>query len=398
MSGDRESRAEATILHVDLDAFYASVEQLDDPTLRGRPVVVGGLGPRGVVAAASYEARRFGVHSAMPMARARRACPDAAFIAPRFDAYGDASTSVMTVMRSYTPLVEPLSLDEAFLDVAGSLKLFGDPVTIGRRIKDDIASLGLPCTVGIAANKFLAKLASQKAKPDGLLLVPADRIEEFLHPLSVTALWGVGERTGEALRRLGLKTVADVAAMPRRTLQRALGDSLGAHLSDLAGGIDDRVVTPHEPAKSVGSEETFSHDLDAAPDILREILRLSERTASRLRGADLCGRTVTLKVRFSNFKTITRSKTLEEEVDNGPEIYDAARALYLKLDPDRPRIRLLGVGVSGLVAGPPRRQMSLLSGSGRPGWTEATEAIDSIRERFGDNAVGPAALLDGDER
>lgn len=387
-----------TIIHVDMDAFYASVEVTKDPSLRGKAVVVGGLGGRGVVTSASYEARAFGVTSAMPIVRARRLCPGAIFLPNDFTAYTDFSRKIREVFLSYTPLVEPLSLDEAFLDVAGSLKLFGDPVTIGCRIKADIASLGLPCTVGIAPNKFLAKLASQKAKPDGLLLVPVGGIEEFLHPLSVTALWGVGERTGEALRRLGLKTVADVAAMPRRTLQRALGDSLGAHLFDLAGGIDDRAVIPHETAKSVGSEETFSHDLDAAPDILREILRLSERTAGRLRGADLCGRTVTLKVRFSNFKTITRSKTLEEEVDNGPEIYDAVRALYLKLDPDRPRIRLLGVGVTGLAAGPPRRQMSLLSGSSSPGWPAATEAIDSIRERFGDNAVGPAALLDGDDR
>ena len=381
-----------------MDAFYASVEVAKDPSLSGKAVVVGGLGGRGVVTSASYEARAFGVTSAMPIVRARRLCPGAIFLPNDFLAYTDFSRKIRDVFLSYTPLVEPLSLDEAFLDVAGSLKLFGDPVMIGRRIKDDIASLGLPCTVGIAPNKFLAKLASQKAKPDGLLLVPAGGIEEFLHPLSVTALWGVGERTGEALRRLGLKTVADVAAMPRRTLQRALGDSLGAHLFDLAGGIDDRAVTPHEPAKSVGSEETFSHDLDDASEIMREILRLSERTAGRLRGADLCGRTVTLKVRFSNFKTITRSKTLEEAVDNSPEIYDAARVLYLKLNPERPRIRLLGVGVSGLAPGPPRRQMSLLSGSGRPGWTAATEAIDSIRERFGDNAVGPAALLVGDDR
>jgi DNA polymerase-4 len=247
-------------------------------------------------------------------------------------------------------------------------------------------------------NKFLAKLASQKAKPDGLLRVPADGIEDFLHPLPITALWGVGEKTGEALRRLGLKSVADVAAMPRRTLQRAVGDSLGAHLFDLATGVDERVVTPHEPTKSVGSEETFANDLDSSPEIVREILRLSERTAGRLRGAGLCGRTVTLKVRFSNFKTITRSRTLEEEVDNTHEIYDAARSLYEKLDPVRPRIRLLGVSVSGVTGGPPRRQMSLLSGAGGPGWTEATEAIDSIRERFGDEAVGPAALLDGDDR
>ena len=386
-----------TILHVDMDAFYASVEVAKDPTLQGKPVVVGGLGGRGVVTSASYQAREYGVTSAMPIVRARRLCPHAIFLPNDFTAYTDFSRKIREVFLSYTPFVEPLSLDEAFLDVSGSMKLFGDPVSIGAQIKADVAELGLPCTVGIAVNKFLAKLASQKAKPDGLLRVPADGIEAFLHPLPITALWGVGEKTGEALRRLGLKTVADVAAMPRRTLQRAVGESLGAHLFDLANGVDERVVTPHESTKSVGSEETFANDLDSAPEIIREILRLSERTAGRLRGAGLCGRTVTLKVRFSNFKTITRSRTLEEEVDNTHEIYDAARSLYEKLDPVRPRIRLLGVSVSGVTDGPPRRQMSLLSGAGGPGWTEATEAIDSIRERFGDEAVGPAALLDGDD-
>lgn len=266
-----------SILHVDMDAFYASVEVAKDPSLKGKPVVVGGLGGRGVVTSASYEAREFGVTSAMPIVRARRLCPQATFLPNDFTTYSSFSERIRDVFISFTPLVEPLSLDEAFLDVSGSIKLFGPPIEIGRQIKEKIAELGLPCTVGIAHNKFLAKLASQKAKPDGLLLVPEDKVLEFLHPLPVSALWGVGEQTSEALRRLGLRVVADVAAMPRRTLQRALGESLGAHLFDLANGLDDRSVVPHEATKSVGSESTFSHDLDAQSDIMREILRLRDR-------------------------------------------------------------------------------------------------------------------------
>jgi DNA polymerase IV len=383
------------ILHVDMDAFYASVEAIKDPSLRGRPVVVGGLGGRGVVTSASYEARSFGVASAMPTVRARRLCPHAVFVPNDFDSYIEYSEKIRDVFTSYTPLVEPLSLDEAFLDVGGSVRLFGRPIDIARAIKKAVAGLGLPCTVGIAPNKFLAKLASARAKPDGLLLVPADAVTQWLHPLPVGALWGVGEQTADVLRRLGLKTVGDVARMPRRTLERAIGDALGAHLHALAHGVDERRVEPYEPAKSVGSESTFDRDLDSAADILREVLRLSDRTAMRLRAKGLCGRTVTLKIRFSNFKTITRAKTLENEVDTGPEIYEVARSLYNKLDPDRPRIRLIGVAVSGLVPGPPRRQLSLLVGD-RPGWGAASRAIDSIRGRFGDAAVGPAALLDRD--
>lgn len=381
------------IAHVDMDAFYASVEVVKDPSLRGKPVIVGGQGGRGVVTSASYEARAFGVHSAMPTIRARRLCPHAVFLPNDFEAYLDYSARIREVFASFTPLVEPLSLDEAFLDVSGSVKLFGPPPEIGLRLKEAIGELGLTCTVGIAPNKFLAKLASTTAKPDGLLVVEPGEVKAFLHPLPVAALWGVGEQTGEVLRRLGLRTVGDLATIARRTLERAVGDSLGAHLHDLANGIDDRPVVPDEPSKSVGSEETFATDLDAAEDIRREILRLSERTAGRLRAKGLCGRTITLKVRFSNFKTITRSKTLPEEVDSGAALYQVARELFDKLPTERLRIRLLGVGVSGLAAGPPRSQLDLLRPA-RPGWREATGAIDSIRERWGDDAVGPATLID----
>lgn len=391
--------SEASILHVDMDAFYASVEVVKDPTLAGKPVVVGGQGTRGVVTSASYEARAFGVTSAMPIVTARRLCPQAIYLPNDFHAYMDLSAKIREVFLSFTPLVEPLSLDEAFLDVAGSVKLFGDPTAIGRLVKQAISPLGLTCTVGVAPNKFLAKLASTRAKPDGLLTIESHEVMAWLEPLPVHALWGVGEQTADVLKRLGLRTVGDVARLSRRTLERAVGDSLGSHLHALANGRDERRVTPHEPAKSVGSENTYEQDLDDPDDLLREILRLADRTATRLRTRGLCGRTVTLKVRFSNFKTITRSRTLEEAVDTAAEIYEIARDLYLKLDPDRPRVRLLGVAVTGLAPGPPKRQLDLLgsvaSRPARPKWDEASRAMDDIRDRFGDKAVGPATLLDG---
>jgi DNA polymerase-4 len=385
------------ILHVDMDAFYASVETIKDPSLRGKPVVVGGLGGRGVVTSASYEARSFGVTSAMPAITARRLCPHAVFLPNDFDAYLDYSKRIRAVFESVTPLVEPLSLDEAFLDVSGSIRLFGPPESIGRRVKTAIERLGLACSVGVAPNKFIAKIASARAKPGGLIVVPADRVAAWLHPLPVTTLWGVGERTGEILQRLGLKTVGDVAMISRRTLERALGDALGAHLHALAQGIDDRPVVAAEAPKSVGSESTFGSDLDNTADILREVLRLADRTASRLRSKQLCGRTVTLKVRWSNFKTITRSRTLNEAVDTTTEIYDLARALWRPLDSARVRVRLLGVSVSSLRPGPPERQLDLFL-EDRTRGAGAARAVDDLRARFGDHSVRPATLLDGAAR
>jgi DNA polymerase-4 len=385
------------ILHVDMDAFYASVEVVKDPSLKGKPLIVGGQGGRGVVTSASYEARVFGVRSAMPMMRARRLCPQAICLPNDFSAYLDFSKQIREVFLSFTPLVEPLSLDEAFLDVSGSVRIFGPPVEIGRQIRAAVAGLGLACTVGVAPNKFLAKLASAAAKPDGLLVVPASDVASFLNPLPVRALWGVGEKTAETLERLGLKTVAELAQMPRRTLERAVGEAAGAHLHQLAHGIDDRDVTPEEVTKSVGSEETFPYDLDDKDAIRREILRLSDRTATRLRAKDLSGRTITLKVRWSNFKTISRSKTLDHEADTAAEVYEVAKALFDKLDPDRPRIRLLGVAVTGLRLGASSRQLELTASGGRSldeAWDDATRAIDDIRDRFGQGAVGPASLLD----
>ena len=385
--------APGSILHVDMDAFYASVETVKDPSLKGRPVVVGGLGGRGVVTSASYEARSFGVSSAMPLITARRLCPHAVFVPNDFEAYSDYSERIREVFTSITPVVEPLSLDEAFLDVAGATKLFGDSVRIAHLIKERIAELSLSCSVGIATNKFLAKLASTQAKPAGLLQVPSEGVTEWLHPLPVGALWGVGSRTSETLHRLGLRTVGDVASISRRTLERAVGDALGAHLHALAHGRDDRAVVASEPAKSVGSEATFASDLDCAEDVRRELLRLSDRTASRLRAKGLCGRTVTLKLRWSNFQTITRSRSLPEEVDTAAEIYEVVRALFEKLAPERFRIRLLGVSLTALAVGPPARQTSFF-GNPSTRLRRASGAVDAVRGRYGFEAVGPATLLD----
>jgi DNA polymerase-4 len=388
---------ELSILHVDLDAFYASVEQLAEPSLRGRPVIVGGLGRRGVVAAASYEARRYGVHSAMPMGRARRACPDGVFLAPRFDAYGEASRSVMGILRDVTPLVEPLALDEAFLDVGGARRRLGRAAAIGELIRARVADeQGITCSVGVASTKFVAKLASTRCKPDGLLVVPRDEVVPFLHPLPVSALWGVGERTEEALSRLGLRTVGDVANTPLATLQRALGPASGAHLSALAWGRDDREVVPHEPDRSIGAEETFARDVDDPDVVRRELLRLAERTAIRLRAAATQGRTVTIKVRFADFTTITRARTLRETTDVAREIYLTACSLYDALGLERARIRLVGVRVEGLIDSQ-QQPRQLLLGERDRGRRDAERAADRAVRRFGRGVVRPGSLVDRSE-
>jgi DNA polymerase-4 len=385
------------VLHVDMDAFYASVELRDRPELRGKPVIVGGGGSRGVVLSATYEARRFGVTSAMPMSRARRLCPQAIIVSPEHGRYSEASAGVMEVFRSITPLVEPLSLDEAFLDVRGAARRFGGARLIGEYIRATVEDeQGITCSVGVAATKFLAKLASAHCKPDGLLVVPADKAVEFLHPLPVSALWGVGEKTEEVLRKLGLHTVGDLAATPVSTLQRALGQAVGTHLSALSWGRDDRVVTPTEAEKSIGHEETFPVDVDDPAIVRRELLRLSKNTAARLRSASLVGRTVSIKVRFADFTTITRSKTLPEATDVGSVVYDTANGLYTALGLERARLRLIGVRVEGLLEAD-RAPHQLQLGEKENGWREAEQAIDRAARRFGAGAVRPAALVDPDD-
>jgi DNA polymerase-4 len=384
-----------TLLHVDMDAFYASVEVRERPELRGLPVIVGGGGARGVVTSATYEARRYGVHSAMPMSRARRLCPDAVVIPPDFAAYAATSRAVMDVFRSVTPLVEPISLDEAFLDVAGAVRRLGPPASIGQQIRARIeAEQGITCSVGVASTKFVAKLASARCKPNGLLVVPRDDVLSFLHPLPVGALWGVGEKTDEVLARLGLRTVRDIAETPEAALVAALGPATGAHLHALAWGRDERRVVPHEPDKSLGAEETFETDVGDPVTIHRELLRLSERTAARLRASGHVGRTVSIKVRYADFTTVTRARTLDRPTDVGQVVYATARALYDALGIAGRPLRLVGVRVEHL--GPAGEQPEqLVLGAAPSGWREAEQAVDQATRRFGTGAVRPATLVGG---
>lgn len=389
------------VLHVDMDAFFASVETRLRPELAGLPVVVAGgsapAGNRGVVLSASYEARAYGVRSAMPVVQARRICPQATFVPPTFSRYAEVSRGVMELFADITPLVEPLSLDEAFLDVSGALRRLGmSPAGIGEWLRGQVFdSYRITCSVGVAPSKFLAKLASSQCKPDNLRVVPADRIFEFLHPLPVSALWGVGQRTEEALRRWGCRTVADVANMPVAGLRRAVGRAAAEHLHQLACGQDDRPVVPDLPEKSVGAEETFSTDLADRQVLRRELLRLVDRVASTLRRRGLHGRTITLKVRFPDFTTITRSRTLSNPTATGPVIFGVATDVLDGSVPEGAAVRLLGVRVEQLVRGAGGEQFTLDGSDAR--WPDAERAADAARSRFGSAAVRPAALLDTDQ-
>ncbi len=378
------------ILHVDLDAFYASVEVLKEPSLAGKPVVVGSASPRGVVMSASYQARARGLHAAMPSMRARRLCPDAVFVPPDFDAYRAYSNRFREILLSFTPLVEPISLDEAFLDVSGATALFGPPPAIGATIRRTVRDeLGLVCSVGVAPTKFVAKVASTRAKPDGLIVVPAGGVRAFLHPLPAEALWGVGDRTAETLARLGIRTVGDMVRTPVRILEDALGQNQTDHLLDLANGVDPRSVVPFEAPKSLSHEETYQHDLEDRGEVLRELLRLSHRVAARLRADGYRARTVTVKFRLPSFSTLTRSRTLPDATDVATEVFDVARALYDALPTGRRRFRLLGVAGSGLVAAGAGQVELIRSGS----WGEAERAMDQVERRFGAGAAVPASLL-----
>jgi DNA polymerase IV len=387
-------REQPSILHVDLDAFYASVEQLADPSLRGRPVIVGGLGNRGVVAAASYEARRYGVHSAMPMARARRACPDGVFLSPRFEAYSEASRTVMGILRSITALVEPIALDEAFLDVAGARRGQGSGPEIGAVIRRRVRSeTGLVASVGAATTKLLAKLASELAKPDGLLVVEPGTELRFLHPLPVERLWGVGPATKQRLARLGVTTVGDLAGLPEPALVAALGPANGHHLHALAHNRDDRAVEPAREVKSIGHEETFPVDVVERSVLEREIVRMSERVGARVRAAGRAARTVQLKVRYHDFRTITRSHTEIDPTDLAADIASAARALLDSVDLGG-GVRLLGVSVHQLEEGTAvQPRLPFPADADGPAERRALEqAVDAVRARFGEDAIGPAVL------
>ncbi|KQZ69899.1 DNA polymerase IV [Nocardioides sp. Root151] len=398
MSDRTDLSAGCHLLHVDMDAFYASVMIRDRPDLADVPVIVGG-GHRGVVLSANYPARVHGVRSAMPMTRARRACPQAVVISPDYDAFSTVSSSVMETFRRITPLVEAMSLDEAFLDVSGATRRLGSPLRIAEMLRARVYDeQRITCSVGIAGSVSVAKLASRRAKPDGVVVVPDDQVTTFLHPLDVGELWGVGEKTSEMLHRLGLNTVGDLAHTPLRTLQRAVGTGLGSQLHDLAWGSDRRAITPRrhtdDPDKSMGADETFGRDTDDRELILREVLRLSAKVAGRMRTARVAGRTITLRVRFADFTTITRSKTLPEATDVTQEIHRTATRLYDALGLQRARVRLVGVRVEGLV---PRQSVhrQLVLGEREHGWAEADRAVDRAALRFGSAVVRPASLIGG---
>jgi DNA polymerase-4 len=380
------------ILHVDMDAFFASVEVRKRPELRGQPLVVGGTGPRGVVSSASYEAREYGVRSAMPTARARALCPHAVFLPVDGPAIAEASRAVMAIFRDVTPLVEPLSSDEAFLDVAGARRLLGPPARIAALIRRRMTEeQDLTCSVGVAPTKFVAKLGSTRAKPDGLIVVPRDRVLEFLHPLPVDALWGVGEKAAETLRRLGLSTVGAVAEAPVGMLRSALGEAAAAHLRELASGRDPRRVSPEHAEKSIGAEVTFDTDIADPAVIRRALLALATKVGERLRRADQVGRTISIKVRMADFRTVNRSRTLGGPTDVAREIFEVAWSLWEVLAAGE-RIRLVGVRVEGLAgAGATPRQPAL--GAPEHGWREAEAAADAAAARFGRSVVGPASLL-----
>ena len=398
----------SSILHVDMDAFYASVEIRRRPELRGRPVIVGG-GVRGVVSAASYEARRYGVRSAMPMSVALRQCPRAVVLPVDHPAYAQASAAIMAILRNVTPLVEPLSLDEAFLDVSGVRRLLGRPADIARQIRSTVSrEQQLTCSVGIAPTKFVAKVASARCKPDGLLVVPADGVLDFLHPLPITALWGVGPSTARRLERLGLRTVGDVARTPLDLLSRTVGPGSAEHLTSLAHGLDPRRIETVRVEKSISSDRTFETDLLTDGDAERELLRLATEVGRRVRERGLVTRTVGIKVRYADFHTISRVRTLPESEDSTAVIHGAAIALYRALALDQPRIRLLGVKAEGLseattanhqlsfddvIAARPARGARTPSSAEIAARATLDRVTDDARERFGVGAIRPASLL-----
>lgn len=382
---------ESTILHVDMDAFFASVTERDHPELKGKAVVIG-AGVRGVVTSANYEARKFGIKAAMPVGRAQRLAPHAIFIPPDHRRYSEVSEHIMEIFHSFTPLVEPISLDEAFLDVTKAKRLLGDGRAIATAIRAKVEEQeGITCSVGIASSKFIAKLASQRCKPNGMLEIPDDRVLTFLHPLPVSALWGVGPKTNEALERLGLHTVGDIAQTPEQTLIRALGQAAGQSLYELAWGRDDRDVIPEEPDKSISAAETFDRDIDDPEIIAKEILRMCERASSRMRQRSLFAKTITLKIRFADFTTINRSKTLPLPIDTTHEIYEIAKGLYEALAIGRARIRLVGVSLDNLHTD---SHEQLVLGARESSWRELQEGIDAAKARFGSDSVRPGRLID----
>lgn len=386
-------RRRTCIMHVDMDAFYVSVELRTRPELRGKPVIVGFPGDRSVVLSASYEARAFGVKSAMPMAVASRMCPQAVIIEPRHKLYYEVSAQLMAIFGSVTELVEPLSVDEAFLDVTGAIRRLGAPRGIGEMIRRKVASeLGITASVGIAESKFVAKIASTRCKPDGLLMIGPDETVPYLHSLPVGALWGVGAKTSDVLARMGIRTVADVAATPVSTLKRMLG-AAGEHVYQLSWGIDHRAVTPVRLEKSIGAEETFAVDTGDDALLHREILRLSHRTASRLRSSGMVARTIALKLRFADFSTITRSRTVQTPVDSAQLIYSVALQLLESVGDRTMTVRLVGVRAEQLEEAA-RTSLQLSIDRRDDNWRAAEQALDEVARKFGSKSVLPARLME----
>ncbi|WES65254.1 DNA polymerase IV [Microbacter sp. GSS18] len=384
----------AGILHVDMDAFYAAVEELDDPSLRGRAIIVGGEDGRSVVSSASYPARRYGVRSAMPVGQALRLCPHAIVVPPNFPRYVEVSRQVMDIFRDVTPLVEPLSIDEAFLDVRGARRLWGSPGAIARALRERVRrETGLTCSVGAAATKHVAKIASTMSKPDGLLIVPEAATAGFLAPLSVRALWGIGPKAAEALESRGVRTVSDVLETPAATLDRMLGPAMSERIQQLVRGVDARRVTPTHVEKSVGHEETFHTDIADASVLRAELRRLADRVGTRLREGGWEARTVAIKVRYADFTTVSRSQTLGEATDVGQRIGDAARELFDALERPLP-VRLVGVRAEKLA---PAGSTPVSLWDDDEDWRRVEGALDDARARFGGAAVTRAALL-GSER
>ncbi|WP_285117100.1 DNA polymerase IV [Leifsonia sp. fls2-241-R2A-40a] len=385
--------SEAGILHVDMDAFFASVELLERPDARGKPAIVGHAGGRGVVTSATYEARRYGVRSAMPMSQALRLCPNAIILPPHYERYTEYSAKVMDIFRDVTPLVEPLSIDEAFLDVTGARRLLGSPRRIAELIRSRVqAETGLTCSVGVAATKFMAKLASGRAKPDGLLVVPRSETLAFLRPLPVGALWGVGASTQASLERMGLVTVADLADAPLHVLQKAVGDATGRKLHELAHGRDARSIVTESREKSIGHENTFGTDVGDLDTLRREFLRLSGMVGERLRKHAMVARTVSIKVRFADFRTITRSRTLAEPTNVGRRLFEEAWDVFgaLDLDVRQTPLRLIGVRAEQLLdAGGD----ALALWDPDEEWRETERTLDAVSARFGRGMIGPASLV-----
>lgn len=383
----------STILHVDMDAFFASVEEADNPELKGKAVVVG-AGPRAVVTSANYVAREFGVRAAMPVAQARRLAPHAIFLPNRHHRYGEVSADVMRIFGDFSPHVEPLSLDEAFIDVSGATRLIGTARDIAVQIRARIeGELKITCSVGISTTKLIAKLASGRCKPNGILEIADDRVLEFLHPLPVRELWGVGPKTGEALTKLGLQTIGDIAHTPRGTLIRALGQGQGESLYELAWGRDLRAVEESAIEKSIGAEETFARDIDDNEELLAELLRVTERVARRLRDQQFVARTIAIKIRFSDFTTITRSKSIDLPTASTQEIYEQVRRLFTALGLVRARVRLVGVRLENLESDAGLVEQLTL-GSREKGWRQVDQALDRARRRFGGGALKPARLIE----